>query len=323
MAFARMPSRACSRATARVSRLTAAFEAAYGGISNRCDGRDGGDHAGALGLHDRQHRFDRQETARDIRGKRAFPNRRSEIHRRCRLGDAHVVVEDIDAASRRAAVVNRLHDVLRFTMTTKATMALAELSEKGAEADLLREMIRHFAQRMMDMDVESRCAAAYGERSPERVNSRNGYRERQWDTRAGTIDLQIPKPRKGAISPVFWSAQRCRPNSASRKTQSNTEASARQKPIEPVIRGVSQSSKKPAMRALSGDSCRYNTGTCSPAENRGGCDFRSEANSCVRPAESTKRTRGYEAPVGSSTTSMTRPVVRCAERRKSRVDLYV
>ncbi|HET9957360.1 MAG TPA: IS256 family transposase [Polyangiaceae bacterium] len=93
-------------------------------------------------------------------------------------------------------------------MTTKATMALAELSEKGAEVDLLREMIRHVAQRMMDMEVENLCAAGYGERSPERVNSRNGYRERQWDTRTGTIDLQIPKLRKGSYFPGFLEPRR-------------------------------------------------------------------------------------------------------------------
>ena len=50
---------------------------------------------------------------------------------------------------------------------------------------LLREMIRRFAQRMMDADVEGRCGAGYGEVSPERMNSRNGYRRREWDTRAG------------------------------------------------------------------------------------------------------------------------------------------
>jgi putative transposase len=59
-------------------------------------------------------------------------------------------------------------------MTTKANMALAELAEKGADTDLLKEMIQYVDQRMMDMDVEGLCAAAYGERSPERLNSRNG-----------------------------------------------------------------------------------------------------------------------------------------------------
>ncbi len=93
-------------------------------------------------------------------------------------------------------------------MTTKATMALAGLSEKGADVDLLREMVRQITQRMMDMDVESLCAAAYGERNPERANSRNGYRERTWDTRAGSIDLKIPKLRKGSYFPGFLEPRR-------------------------------------------------------------------------------------------------------------------
>src|SRR5246500_3716187 len=93
-------------------------------------------------------------------------------------------------------------------MTTKANMALAELAEKGADSDLLREMIQYVAQRMMDMDVESLCAAAYGERSPERANSRNGYRERTWETRGGSVDLKIPKLRKGTYFPGFLEPRR-------------------------------------------------------------------------------------------------------------------
>src|SRR6201985_223806 len=84
------------------------------------------------------------------------------------------------------------------TMTTKSNISLAELTEKGADADLLREMIQFVAQRMMEMDTESLCAAAYGERSADRANSRNGYRERLWETRAGSVDLKIPKLRKGS-----------------------------------------------------------------------------------------------------------------------------
>ena len=91
---------------------------------------------------------------------------------------------------------------------TKASMALTDLAEKGAEADLLRDMIQFVAQRMMDMDVESLCAAAYGERSPERANSRNGYRERAWDTRAGTVALKIPKLRSGSYFPGFLEPRR-------------------------------------------------------------------------------------------------------------------
>jgi putative transposase len=78
----------------------------------------------------------------------------------------------------------------------------------SASPDLLREMIRQFAQRMMDADVEVRCNAGYGEVSPDRVNSRNGYRRRDWDTRAGTIELAIPKLRAGSYFPAFLEYRR-------------------------------------------------------------------------------------------------------------------
>jgi putative transposase len=93
-------------------------------------------------------------------------------------------------------------------MTTKTTIALADLAEKGADGDLLREMIQYVAQRLMELDTESLCAAAYGERSPERTNSRNGYRERLWQTRAGAVDLKIPKLRKGSYFPGFLEPRR-------------------------------------------------------------------------------------------------------------------
>jgi putative transposase len=87
-------------------------------------------------------------------------------------------------------------------------MALAELAEKGADADFLREMIQYVAQRLMEMDVETLCGAAYGERSAERANSRNGYRERVWETRAGAIDLKLPKLRTGSYFPGFLEPRR-------------------------------------------------------------------------------------------------------------------
>jgi len=91
---------------------------------------------------------------------------------------------------------------------TKPSMSLAQLAEKGAEGDFLREMIQFVAQRLMEMDVEGLCAAAWGQRSPERANSRNGYRERAWETRAGTVELQIPKLRKGSYFPGFLEPRR-------------------------------------------------------------------------------------------------------------------
>ena len=77
--------------------------------------------------------------------------------------------------------------------------------EKSADADLLREMVGFAAQRLMELEVESLTGAAHGERSPERINHRNGYRDRDWETRAGTVELRIPKLRKGATSRRFSS----------------------------------------------------------------------------------------------------------------------
>ena len=72
-----------------------------------------------------------------------------------------------------------------------------------ADVDLLREMVRTFAEALMSADADTVCGAAYGEVSPERVNRRNGYRERAWDTRVGTIDLAVPKLRTGSYFPSW------------------------------------------------------------------------------------------------------------------------
>ncbi len=67
--------------------------------------------------------------------------------------------------------------------------------------DLVREMLGSFIQTLMGAEADAICGAGYGERSPERVNSRNGYRHRDFDTRAGTIDLAVPKLREGSYFP--------------------------------------------------------------------------------------------------------------------------
>jgi putative transposase len=90
----------------------------------------------------------------------------------------------------------------------KVSMALAELVEKGAQDDVVRELLQHVAQRLMDFEIEQRTGAEYGERTPERSNSRNGYRERLWETRAGAIDLRIPKLRRGSYFPAFLEPRR-------------------------------------------------------------------------------------------------------------------
>ena len=91
---------------------------------------------------------------------------------------------------------------------TDTTIALSELAEKGADADFIRQTLQHALQRLMEMDVEALCQAAYGERSDERINSRNGYRDRGYETRAGKVDLKIPKLRTGSYFPGFLEPRR-------------------------------------------------------------------------------------------------------------------
>src|SRR5438067_1928828 len=70
-----------------------------------------------------------------------------------------------------------------------------------AHPDLLRAMVQEMAEALMGAEAEALCGAGYGERSPERVNRRNGYRERDWDTRVGSIELALPRLREGSYFP--------------------------------------------------------------------------------------------------------------------------
>ncbi|MGW5666397.1 IS256 family transposase [Micromonospora sp. NPDC003776] len=84
----------------------------------------------------------------------------------------------------------------------------------GASPDMLQAMIKTFAQAVMSAEADAICGAGYGQRSDERVNSRNGYRQREWDTRAGTIDLAIPKLRQGSYFPDWLLTHRRRAEQA-------------------------------------------------------------------------------------------------------------
>ena len=93
----------------------------------------------------------------------------------------------------------------------KERMDLLELLRKGGmdgDVDFTREALRVVVEGIMDAEVSSRIGAEYGERSPERVTQRNGYRSRAWDTRVGTMDLHIPKLREGSYFPSLLEPRR-------------------------------------------------------------------------------------------------------------------
>jgi len=88
------------------------------------------------------------------------------------------------------------------------------LTGEGGDQDLARAMLAAFAETLMSAQASMMCEAGYNERSEERVNSRNGYRQRRWDTRVGSIDLAIPKLREGSYRPDWLLVPRRRAEQA-------------------------------------------------------------------------------------------------------------
>jgi hypothetical protein len=113
----------------------------------------------------------------------------------------------VTADLRRRFGLRDLEPITETTMTDDR-LALIELVENQADSDLVREMLAFAAERIMETEVEARTGAAKGTRSAMREVQRNGYRDRDWDTRAGRIALEIPKLRKGSYFPSFLEPRR-------------------------------------------------------------------------------------------------------------------